>query len=125
VAKKKSRKKAARPAGKRTAKSSARSTKRAPARRGTRTPARAKKAPASSSKSNLVVVGSGDRPIQEVAGDLRSAGFEVDQVMDAINQVTGRAAPALKSRLKKIRGVADVSEEHEPFNIGPPGSPVS
>src|SRR5215472_5926390 len=107
--KKKNRKKAARPTGKRTAKSSAHSMKSAPTRRGTRTPARAKKAPSTSTKSNLVIVGSGDRPIQDVAGDLRSAGFEVDQVMDAINQVTGRAAPALKSRLKKIRGVADVS----------------
>jgi hypothetical protein len=123
VPKKKNRKNAARTAGKRTAKSSAHSKKSASARRGT--PAKAQKGLASSTKSNLVIVGSGDRPIQEVAGDLRSAGLEVDQVMDAINQVTGRAAPALKARLKKIRGVADVSEEHEPFNIGPPGSPVS
>jgi hypothetical protein len=86
--------------------------------------AKARKTTAKAKKADMVVVVSGDRPVHEVAADLKSAGFEVEQVLDAINQVTGRAAPALKTRLKTIKGVEDVSETHEPFNIGPPDAPV-
>jgi len=73
----------------------------------------------------MVVVVSGDRPVHQVADDLKHAGFEVDQVLHGINQVTGRAAPTLKKRLRAIDGVADVSETHQDFDIGPPGSKVS
>ena len=66
-----------------------------------------------------------NRPIEEVATDLKKAGFEVKQVLQGIGQVTGLAAPGLKARLKDIHGVADVSEAHEDFNIGPPDAAVS
>lgn len=74
--------------------------------------------------TNMVVVTSGERPLREVADDLRRAGFHVEQTLDAIGQVTGRATPALKSRLAKVRGVTDVSAEHPPFTIAPPDAPV-
>jgi hypothetical protein len=78
-----------------------------------------------SKKTDMVVVVSGGHPVDQVASELKNAGFEVDQVLHAINQVTGRAAPDLKPRLRRIEGVEDVSDAHEPFNIGPPGSPIS
>jgi hypothetical protein len=80
---------------------------------------------ATTQKHGMVVIASGDRPVEEVAGDLKKAGFEVDQVLSALGQVTGHAAPKLKQRLRAIHGVADVSDTHEDFNIGPPGAPVS
>jgi hypothetical protein len=79
---------------------------------------------ATAKKTDMVVVLSGDRSVHDVAADLKSAGFEVQHVLDAINQVTGRAAPALKPRLKTIQGVQDVSEAHEPFKIAPPDAPI-
>jgi len=81
-------------------------------------------AAAATKKADMVVVVSSDRPAAEVAGELKNAGFEVGEVLHAINQVTGRAAPSLKSRLRGIRGVEDVSEAHPDFNIGPPDAPV-
>ena len=73
----------------------------------------------------MVVTVSGQRPIHEVANDLKAAGFEVSEVLDTIGVVTGTAHPQSKKRLKAVSGVQDVSDEHPPFDIGPPGSPVS
>lgn len=70
----------------------------------------------------MVVIASGDRPLDEVAHDLKGAGFEVGQVLHAIGQVTGYGEPDQRDRLKRIPGVAEVSESHEDFDIGPPGA---
>ena len=83
-----------------------------------------KKQVASENKKAMVVTCSGDRPIHEVASDLKAAGFEVGQVLDTIGSVTGFAHPKLKKHLMGVRGVVDVSEDH-PVDIGPPGAPVS
>jgi hypothetical protein len=85
-------------------------------------PGKKKKAAA---KQAMVVIASGDRPIHEVTADLRAAGFEVGDVLHAIGQVTGRAPASLKTKLKKIPGVAEVTATHADFDIGPPGAPVS
>ena len=73
---------------------------------------------------SVVITVSGDRRIHEVARDLKASGLESAQVLDAIGVVTGSAAPKSISKLKKVRGVQDVSEDH-PVDIGPPGSPIS
>ena len=106
---------------KKTKAPSAPAKRRATPKRAVKRPTKKTPAPAES----LVVVVSGERPLQDVAADLRRAGFEIDQMLDAIDLVTGRAAPGLRTRLAKIKGVKDVSEEHPPFNIGPPDAPVS
>jgi hypothetical protein len=72
----------------------------------------------------LIVTLTGDRPIAEVTGDLKAAGLTVDQVLTSTGIVTGSAHPEAASRLRKVRGVADVSPDH-PVDIGPPGSSVS
>ena len=76
-------------------------------------------------KRDMVVVTSGERPIEQVAKDLESAGFKVNQVLHGIGQLTGSAHPELKKSLRSIPGVADVSDTHEDFNIGPPDGLVS
>ena len=85
----------------------------------------AKKPATHSAKQAMVVMVSGDRPIREVTKDLKAAGFEVGEVLHAIGQVTGKAQANLKKQLKSIRGVADVSNTHDDFDIGPPGAPIS
>jgi hypothetical protein len=72
----------------------------------------------------FVVTLSGDRHIGEVAHDLKASGFEVDQVLDAIGVVTGSAPATTLAKLRKVRGVKDVSSDH-PVDIGPPGTPIS
>jgi hypothetical protein len=71
---------------------------------------------------SLVVTLSGKRGIHDVARDLKASGFKVDQIMDAIGVVTGSAPSTHVDKLRKVSGVQDVSAEHAPFNIGPPGS---
>jgi hypothetical protein len=72
----------------------------------------------------LVVTPSGDRALGDVVRDLKAAGFEVGQVMEAIGVVTGSAPSSDIAKLRKVRGVKDVSPDHA-VDIGPPGAPVS
>jgi hypothetical protein len=75
-------------------------------------------------KQSLIVTISKDRHINDVAHDLKAAGLEVEGVLDAIGIVTGRANANSIAGLRKVRGVADVSPDHE-VDIGPPGAPIS
>jgi hypothetical protein len=72
----------------------------------------------------MVITVSGDRPIREVADDLKAAGFDVNEVLDTIGVVTGSAHPDTKKSLRSLRGVADVSDHHA-VDIGPPDAPIS
>jgi hypothetical protein len=79
---------------------------------------------ANEAKQPLVITVSGDRPIQDVANDLRVAGLDVDQVLEFTGTVTGSAPPQTAERLRGVPGVADVSPDN-PVDIGPPGAPIS
>ncbi len=79
---------------------------------------------ADEAKKNLIVTLSGDRPVHEVAKDLRAAGLDVDQILEYTGTVTGSALPQAAERLRNVSGVADVSADH-PVDIGPPGAPIS
>ena len=72
-------------------------------------------------KESLVITTSGKRSVHEVARDLKDAGFEVDQVLDSINVVTGKGDAG---KLRSVKDVVDVSGDN-PVDIGPPGSSVS
>jgi hypothetical protein len=72
----------------------------------------------------LVVTLTGERPIHEVAGDLKTAGLSVEQILTSTGIVTGSAHPEAVERLRKVRGVGDVSSDY-PVDIGPPGSQIS
>ena len=75
-------------------------------------------------KQSLVITTSGKRPLKEITRDLEAAGFEVEQVLDAINVITGKGPAGIEGTLRKIKGVVDVSEDF-PVSIGPPGADVS
>lgn len=79
---------------------------------------------AKQAKQSLVITVSGDRGINEVSDDLKAAGVEVEQILETIGVVTGTAHARNVARLRRIRGVTDVSPGHD-VDIGPPGSPVS
>ena len=75
-------------------------------------------------KKSLVITTSGKRSIHDVAKDLKSEGFDVEQVLDTINVVTGKADAGSAHKLRSVKGVVDVSEDN-PVDIGPPGSDPS
>jgi hypothetical protein len=72
--------------------------------------------------SVLVITTSGERPLREVARDLAKAGLNVSEVLDEIGSIIGTADDAAVKKLRKVRGVADVSHDTS-VDIGPPGAP--
>ena len=79
---------------------------------------------AGQAKRPIIVTLSGDRAIHEVTRDLKAAGLHVDQILDATGIVTGSADEESVAKLKRVKGVADVSADH-PVDIGPPDADVS
>ncbi len=75
---------------------------------------------ATKKKQAMIITLSGDRPVRQVVKDLKTSGFEVEQVLDVIGSVTGLCDPKIVDKLRGISGVADVSED-QPIDIGPPG----
>ena len=69
-----------------------------------------------------VVTTSDDRPINDVASDMKAAGFAIDQVIEQIGIVTGSATYSVAEAMRAIPGIADVSPD-QPVDIGPPDSP--
>jgi hypothetical protein len=66
-----------------------------------------------------VIQTSGDRPIDEVAGDVAATGFEIDQVLEVIGSITGSATESVANAVEAVPGVADVSPD-QPVDVGPP-----
>jgi hypothetical protein len=71
-----------------------------------------------------IITTSPDRPIKEIAKDLKDAGFTVGQVLEEIGSITGAAGEDAAKKARSIAGVVDVSPDM-PVDIGPPGSPDS
>jgi hypothetical protein len=69
-----------------------------------------------------VVTASGDRPLTDVAKDLKKSGFKVTDVLKEIGCITGQASDLAARKARKVKGVADVSV-NVPVDIGPPNSP--
>ena len=72
-----------------------------------------------------IVTASGDRPLKDVKKELADEGFHVEDVLDEIGCITGQASEAVAEKLRSVSGVADVSPEPPPVNIGPPDASVS
>lgn len=68
-----------------------------------------------------IVTTSDDRPIADIANDLKAAGFSVGHVLEEVGSITGAAAEDTLAKLRSIKGVVDVSPD-TPIDIGPPGS---
>jgi hypothetical protein len=71
----------------------------------------------------IVTLASGSAPAV-VARALRQAGFQVEQVLDEIGCVTGRASAAVADAVRRVPAVADVAGSG-PVDVGPPGAEPS
>ena len=68
-----------------------------------------------------IVTTSSERAINDIASDLRNAGFAVGRVLEEVGSITGEAADDTITRLRAIPGVVNVSPDR-PISIGPPDS---
>jgi hypothetical protein len=68
-----------------------------------------------------VVTTSGDRPLDDIAADLRKRGFKVKKILRDVNSITGTGAADLATKARQVSGVTDVSPD-VPIDIGPPNS---
>ena len=78
---------------------------------------------AKTAKQSLIVTVSKDPNLNNVARDLKAAGLEFEQTLGAIGIVTGRADAKSIARLRKVRGVVDVSPDYK-VDIRPPDAPI-
>jgi hypothetical protein len=76
---------------------------------------------ATSNKKTWIITTSGDRSMREITKDLSAAGILGAMVLKDVGVVTGTAAAAAVPKLRKVRGVVDVSPD-TPIDIGPPDS---
>jgi hypothetical protein len=74
-------------------------------------------------KRDWVVTTSGDRPIADVVKELKQSGFHVDQVLSDVGLITGAGGDDIAEKLRKVKGVADVSV-NAGADVGPPDSKV-
>ena len=72
-------------------------------------------------RKTWIVTLSGDRPIADVRKAVSAAGFKVQQVLDAVGSITGSADDATAAKVRRIKGVADVSPDTT-IGVGPPDS---
>lgn len=73
------------------------------------------------STKTWVVTASGDRPLHEVAADLKKSGLKVGEVLNEIGSIIGEGGDDVARKARKVKGVADVSA-NVPIDIGPPNS---
>ena len=69
-----------------------------------------------------IITAAGDRPLRDVAKDLAGAGLKRSEVFEEIGSITGWAADNAVPKIRKVRGVMDVSSD-APIDVGPPDSP--
>ena len=65
-----------------------------------------------------------DRPIRDIAKDLANAGLIGGKILKEIGSITGSAKEESAAKLRKVRGVVDVSPDI-PVDVGPPDSPIT
>ncbi len=66
-----------------------------------------------------IITTSDQRPLADVAKELRSAGLKSVRVLKEVGSITGSADDAIAANLRKVRGVVDVSADAA-VDIGPP-----
>jgi hypothetical protein len=72
---------------------------------------------------NWVITTSGDRRIHDIAKDLADAGLKDGKVLEEIGSITGSAEERVVEKLRKVKGVTDVSPDIE-FQLPPPDSTI-
>ena len=79
-------------------------------------------APGASDGADRVHVTVQGRGIDDVLGELREAGLEVDEALEGLGIVTGRAAPDAVERMNHLPGVT--VEPEGGADVGPPDAPL-
>jgi hypothetical protein len=72
-------------------------------------------------KKEWVVTTSGDRSLEDVAEDLKTSGFNVGEILHEIGLITGEGEDDVAEKLRKVKGVTDVSA-NVGADVGPPDS---
>lgn len=72
-------------------------------------------------KKTWIVTTGNDRPIHDIAKDLANAGLKDIQILQEVGSITGSAEDNTVAKLRRVRGVKDVSADLS-INIGPPDS---
>ena len=67
---------------------------------------------------------SSERPIRDISKDLTKAGLVDGEILEEIGVITGAADEKVAKKLRKVRGVVDVSVVPD-VDVGPPDSPVT
>jgi hypothetical protein len=72
-------------------------------------------------KKDWVVTTSGERPLEDVAEDLKKSGLNVGEILHEIGMITGQGRDDIAEKLRKVKGVTDVSA-NAGADVGPPDS---
>ncbi len=72
-------------------------------------------------KKIWIVTTENNRPIDDIAKDLADAGLKDIQVLQEIGSITGSSEEEAVAKMRKVRGVKDVSPDIS-IDIGPPDS---
>ncbi len=72
-------------------------------------------------KKKWIVTASSDRPIHDIAKDLADAGLKDIQILQEVGIIIGSSEDEAVAKLRKVRGVKDVSLDIS-IDIGPPDS---
>jgi len=71
--------------------------------------------------SRWIVAATKERPLDDVAKDLAAIGFEVEDVLRAVECIVGTASDEAAKAAEQVPGVAGISRDH-PIHFGGSGS---
>lgn len=78
-----------------------------------------------SNNKKWIVITSGERSINDISADLKRKGFIVDNVLEAIGQITGEGGEGIEKEAASIKGVISIVPSHDDIHIGDPDSAVT
>ncbi len=71
-----------------------------------------------------VVTLSNTHPLSEIVEKVKESGFKVEHVLSEIGCITGGASEEAATKVRNVKGVADVAEEVN-VDVGPPDNPTT
>jgi hypothetical protein len=78
-----------------------------------------------SESKKWIITLSDNRSTGDVKKQLSAMGFSIDEVLEDIGCIIGTASSEIAKQARSIAGVADVSQDHPPIDIGSPDKPVT
>jgi regulator of extracellular matrix RemA (YlzA/DUF370 family) len=78
-----------------------------------------------SDQRTYIIITSGEVPLKKISAELKKKGFTIESTLEAIGQIIGKGNEKMKKEAMKIKGISDISESHQDFDIGPPDSKIT